>query len=496
VNTDYAYDNLSRLLSVLHKLGAQTIDGATYTVDAVGNRTSKLNHLNSVTETYAYDAIYQLTQVVQNSTTTTEAYSYDKVGNRLSTVADSGWTYNNSNQLTSRPGVSYTYDNNGNTLTKTDASGTTQYAWDYENRLSSVTLPDQSVVTFKYDPMGRRIQKASASGTTNYLYEGADIAEEVDATGTVLARYAMGPGIDQPLSMLRSGATSYYEADGLGSVTSLTDGTSSAVASYTYDSFGKLTSPEEGVTNASRYTGRNFDGETGLYYYRARYYDTTGRFLSEDPAGLVGGLNVYGYTEGNPVNFVDPSGLDTYLLVVGQSGLGAHNTGNLNMLAAQTYASQLQAAGHTPIITEVGTVSSLNGALTSNGLIDGGVAYFGHSSNWALFLGNLPPSGPYQPNLTSDNVGSLSGAQLGPDATITIYGCNAGYGDNSIAQLIADQLQRPVTAWAGALFFAGASCPVSSAGQKAPGKKPVRMCAENRRKPRRFLPRPRHNRPR
>ncbi|MGH9509960.1 MAG: RHS repeat domain-containing protein, partial [Terriglobales bacterium] len=171
VNTNYTYDNLSRLLSVLHKLGAQTIDGATYTVDAVGNRTSKLNHINSITENYTYDAIYQLTQVVQGGTTTTEAYSYDKVGNRLSTLADSGWSYNNSNQLASRPGVTYTYDNNGNTLTKTEAGGTTQYAWDYENRLTSVTLPDQSVVSFKYDAAGRRVQKTSASGTTIYLYD-------------------------------------------------------------------------------------------------------------------------------------------------------------------------------------------------------------------------------------------------------------------------------------------------------------------------------------
>ncbi len=310
VNTDYSYDNLSRLLSVLHKLGATTIDGATYTVDAVGNRTSKLNHINSITESYTYDAIYQLTQVVQNGTTTTEAYSYDKVGNRLSTVSDSGWAYNNSNQLTSRPGVTYTYDNNGNTLTKTDASGTTQYAWDFENRLSSVTLPGGSVVTFKYDPMGRRIQKASASSTINYVYDRADEVEEVDGTGAVLVRYAMRPGIDQPLSMLRSGATSYYETDGLGSVTSLTDGAGSAVGSYVYESFGKQTSPEGGMTNSFRYTAREFDAESRLYFYRARFYDQgAGRFLGEDPLRFGAGNNFYRYVANQPIRFADPSGL-------------------------------------------------------------------------------------------------------------------------------------------------------------------------------------------
>jgi len=224
-------------------------------------------------------------------------------------VTDSGWSYNNSNQLTARPGVTYTYDNNGNTLTKTDPSGTTQYAWDYENRLSSVTLPNQSVVSFKYDPFGRRTQKSSSSGTTNYAYDGADIVEEVNATGSVLARYAMGPGIDQPMSMLRSSATSFYEEDGLGSVTSLTDSAGSAVGSYVYESFGKLTSPEGGVTNAFRYTAREFDGETAMQYSRARYYDpASARFLGEDPTRFVSGPNFYTYAANAPTQFNDPTG--------------------------------------------------------------------------------------------------------------------------------------------------------------------------------------------
>ena len=134
VNTQYSYDNLSRLLSVLHKLGGSTIEGATYTVDPVGNRTAKANLLTSgPTENYTYNAIYELTQVLQGATTS-EAYSYDPVGNRLSSLGVSPYTYNSSNQLTSTPNATYTYDNNGNTLTKTDASGTTTYAWDFENR--------------------------------------------------------------------------------------------------------------------------------------------------------------------------------------------------------------------------------------------------------------------------------------------------------------------------------------------------------------------------
>ncbi|MGH9509298.1 MAG: RHS repeat-associated core domain-containing protein [Terriglobales bacterium] len=102
--------------------------------------------------------------------------------------------------------------------------------------------------------------------------------------------------MDQPLSMLRSGATSYYEADGLGSVTSMTDGAGSAAASYVFDSFGKQTSPEGGVTNGFRYTARGLDSETGLYYYRARYYNpAAARFVNEDPLQYGGGTNFYSY---------------------------------------------------------------------------------------------------------------------------------------------------------------------------------------------------------
>ncbi len=309
VNTAYTYDNLSRLLSVLHQLGGNTIDGATYTVDSVGNRTGKTNHLNSQIASFSYDPIYQLTQVTMNAATT-ESYSYDQVGNRLSSLGVSPYTYNSSNQLTSLPGVTFTYDNNGNTTGKTDASGTTSNTWDLENRLASVTLPNQSAVSFKYDPFGRRIQKTSAAGSTIYVYDGVGIVEEVDAAGAVVARYTQGLGIDEPLAMPRAGTTSYFEADGLGSITSLTDSAGAVAASYTYDSFGNLTVSAGTVTNPFRYTARESDPESGLYYFRARYYEALiGRFLGEDLLRFDSGVSFYSYVGNRPVLLIDPSGL-------------------------------------------------------------------------------------------------------------------------------------------------------------------------------------------
>ena len=310
VTTNYSYDNLSRLTSVLHQLSGSTIDGATYTLDNAGNRTSKTDQLAAVTSNYTYDTIYQLTQVTQ-ANNTTESYSYDAVGNRTASLGVSSYTTNASNELTATSNASYTYDSNGNTLTKTDSSGTTNYAWDFENRLASVTLPGSGgAVTFKYDPLGHRVYKSSSSGTSNFVYDGDDVIEETNSTGTAVARYSGTKNIDEPLAMFRSGVTTFYNADGLGSITSMDSNSGAVAQTYTYDSFGRLTGSSGSLTNPFQYTARESDPETGLYYYRARYYaPSAGRFVSEDPIQSEGGINFYVYAGNNSANFGDGTGL-------------------------------------------------------------------------------------------------------------------------------------------------------------------------------------------
>jgi RHS repeat-associated protein len=328
VTTNYSYDNLSDLLSVLHQVSSSTIDGAAYTYDSAGNRTAKTNEKTAVTSNYTYDPLYELTKVTQ-STNTTESYSYDPVGNRLSSLGVSSYTNNSSNELTSSSAASYAYDANGNTTSKTVSGNTTNYTWDYENRLTSVALPGTGgTVAFKYDGFGRRVQKAFTQGstttTTNYLYDGVNSIEDVDQNGNVLARYEETLNTDEPLAELRSGTTSYYQADGIGSVTSLSTSAGAVSNSYTYDSFGNLTASTGSLVNRFQYTGREFDSETGNYYYRARYYDVqTGRFLSEDSLRFWVDGNFYPYTYNSPTNVQDPSGKIVWVpVIVGLAGAG------------------------------------------------------------------------------------------------------------------------------------------------------------------------------
>jgi RHS repeat-associated protein len=172
-----------------------------------------------------------------------------------------------------------------------------------------VVLPGSRLVSFKYDPFGHRIYKSSSFGTSIYAYDSASLIEEVNSAGIAVARYTQSGVVDEPLAMLRGGATSYYHPDGTGSVTSLSNATGSVIQTYGYDSFGKQTNSSGSVTNPFQYTARENDPETGLYYYRARYYDPlVGRFLGEDPSNVGGGQ--YVYVGNSPTNWVDPSGLD------------------------------------------------------------------------------------------------------------------------------------------------------------------------------------------
>lgn len=351
VIASYSYDTIGRLTDLNHRTSSNgVIASFSYTHDKVGNRLTKTT--TDVKYAYGYDAIYRLLQAMptklhgrhKEQEHKAESFSYDPVGNRLTgPKAQMTYTYGSGNVLFTSLNTTYGYDKNGNLTTlaasgKRDAdnderghSRNRSYTYDYENRLIKAETRHEDetiVVSFKYDPFGRRIEKrveeiehgkAEESTSYTYVYDNEDIILEYFAkaedrkVNTEVTKYVHGPGIDEPLSRQQKGEIYYYLADGLGSIVALADNRQKVVERYSYDSFGNLKRHGDKVKNAFTYTGREWDKETGLYYYRARYYDPIeGRFISKDPIGYKGGINVYVYVNSNPIVYKDPFGLDPY----------------------------------------------------------------------------------------------------------------------------------------------------------------------------------------
>jgi RHS repeat-associated protein len=197
--------------------------------------------------------------------------------------------------------------------------------WNGQYQLTNVFNNGVSVEQNAFDALGRRVW--TSDGTTNYymVYDGAHVLAEVNSTGGLLRAYTHGPGIDNWLAMTvytnGTAQTYFYISDHLGTVHAVTDGNGNIVESYKYDAWGRvlgvfnsngLAIAQSAIGNRILWQGREYSWATGLYYFRARWYDPiTGRWLSNDPAGIAGGLNQYVFCSDNPVNFRDPFGLCT-----------------------------------------------------------------------------------------------------------------------------------------------------------------------------------------
>jgi RHS repeat-associated protein len=178
--------------------------------------------------------------------------------------------------------------------------------WDAENHLLAVKQGGNTLATFTYDGEGRRSTK-TAAGVTTYVYDGAQSLEERPSTGST-KRFVYGPGMDRPMAQSVGGVTSYFIADHLGSIVRATDSLGTPTLTREYDPWGSLL--QGSTTSGYAFTGREWDSETSLYYYRARYYDArVGRFLTSDPIGSDGTESAYRYVGNRPTVYVDPSGL-------------------------------------------------------------------------------------------------------------------------------------------------------------------------------------------
>jgi RHS repeat-associated protein len=216
----------------------------------------------------------------------------------------------------SATGASYTYDPNGNLTTKNEGSDTWAYEWNAEDELVRVSKNGTEVARFAYDPLWRRIEKVAGGVTTTWTYDEDAIVRQVRGGSTL--KYVHGPGLDRPLAVEDGASVMYLHADGLRSIVKMTDQFGSVIQAQTrqYDAWGNLQAGGDQAGYA--FTGREWDPEAVLYYYRARYYDPrAGRFLGEDPIRFEGGMNFYVYVDNGPVTYIDPWGLLKYTKTAG-----------------------------------------------------------------------------------------------------------------------------------------------------------------------------------
>lgn len=298
----YSYDDANRLTRI--EQGTVAID---FTYDAAGRR-STVTWPNGIVGTYGFDDADQLLSIVYDrgsSRVGEVGYTYDLAGRR---VGQSGSlaklmvpatmraaTYDSANRLTNWGGETLSYDDNGNLTSQ----GAATYGW---NTRDELVWTSAGAGSFAYDALGRRTNRVVAGSAMSYLHD--DMNPVLVDNDLMLS----GFGLDEfYVRVSSSGATSHL-TDGLGSTRILADDHGALTGSYGYTPYGEATSLGSAGT-PFQFTGRENDGVSGLYYYRARYYDARiGRFLQNDPVRFVGGINMYAYADGNPVSETDPTG--------------------------------------------------------------------------------------------------------------------------------------------------------------------------------------------
>lgn len=320
----YDYDLAGRLLHLVHHTSGGAVSSQfDYTYDRLGRRVSQTT--NNGNWTYEYDGIGQLTHTVFDSTSPEiadqeESYTYDAAGNRMQANKNgvvTQYVANNLNQYTTVGASNYSYDADGNLVAQSDASGTTTYSYNPENRLTSVDGP-AGEWSYLYDPFRNRVATTHGGSTIFNVIDPAgmgDVVGQYDSANALQSRFVHGNGL---VSLTTAGnETLYIDDDGRGNVTKLTDASGDLVNLYDYGPFGNSLRRVEVAPNPFQFGGKFgvMNESNGLQFMRARFYDTAdGRFISADPKGISSGdINIYRYASNAPLDFVDPSGMTTYL---------------------------------------------------------------------------------------------------------------------------------------------------------------------------------------
>ncbi|EGQ75106.1 MULTISPECIES: RHS repeat-associated core domain-containing protein [Neisseria] len=353
IRQETQYDPMGRILQQIHNRSRRE-----YGYDAAG----QLTHIQSRggQTQYRYDPIGRLIAAVTPDFS--ETFAFDPADNRLDLSGNkqdhTGQTNSQEkpslnkvwgNLLKEYAGVHYDYDQRGNLIRKTRNGETTDYHWNGYNQLIKIKNRNGST-EYRYDPLGRRTAKIRNGETTVYHWQEDTLA--IESTNGQNTHYLFEPGTFEPLAQFQTTSPIgieredkpaepysydpetdpllkippepqeqsevqpdlvYYQLDHLGTPIAAHNAKGEAVWTAEYEAWGRIrnetVSDDLKANIPFRFQGQYYDEESGQHYNRFRYYDPEiGRFVSQDPIGLMGGINVYIYAS-NPIEWVDPFGL-------------------------------------------------------------------------------------------------------------------------------------------------------------------------------------------
>lgn len=312
-------DQITRLANI--KSDGTTISSYTYKYDKVGNRT-RVVESNGDRVTWTYDSTYQLLSERRSGTSAyANTFVYDSRGNRtLKNESGSRTTYiyDAANQIRYGEAVgrtTYTFDANGNQQLVVEPTGNrTTTTWDYENQPTLYKLPASARMTIAYNADNQRVQIQSASDTTKFIWDQQNYLAEADGSNTIQTVYTNEPRQYGSLISTRLLTTAYYhQFDALGSTRHLVNSSGAVSDVWIYDAWGNIVSRTGAALLYLQWLGEcgySYDSGLALVHVRRRTYcPQLGLWLSPDPLGHEGGINLYRYCDSDPLNQADPTGL-------------------------------------------------------------------------------------------------------------------------------------------------------------------------------------------
>lgn len=341
----YTYNEFGEVTRYVASNGTDNILAIDYGRDTTGRITTKTETIGAVVRPvtgYEYDRAGRLMRIARSGTPVAE-YDYDANSNRTSHRFEGGAasaTYDQQDRLLTYDDATYTYSATGDLRSRTVVGETTTFDHDALGNLRSVEIPGRRI-EYVIDGQNRRVgKKIDGVLVQGWLYAGQlRVIAELDGAGTIISRFVYGSRANSPDYMIKGGVTYRIVSDHLGSprvIVSVADG--SVAQQIEYDEFGRMLSDSSPGFQPFGFAGGLNDPDTGFVRFGARDYDSlTGRWTRKDPILFAGGdANLYAYTSGDPVNFVDPSGLETEVIIWGGAGWGSSSFGHASAIVNGT----------------------------------------------------------------------------------------------------------------------------------------------------------------